>query len=55
MLSGIERNDSDALAAMFDEKIPGAVVATYTDANGTNFDNYYTILLAPVDFNDYLA
>ena len=49
-----ERNDSEALAAMFDEKIPGSVVATYTDANGTNFDNYYTILLAPVDFNDYL-
>ena len=49
-----ERNDAEALAAMFDEKIPGAVVATYTDANGTNFDNYYTILLAPVDFNDYL-
>ena len=50
-----ERNDADALAAMFEEKVPGAVVATYTDANGTNFDNYYTILLAPVDFNDYLG
>ena len=48
------RNDSAALAAMFDEKVPGAVVSTYTDANGTNFDNYYTVLLAPVDFNDYL-
>ena len=49
------RNDAAALASLLEEKIPGAVVATYTDANGTNFDNYYTILLAPVDFNDYLA
>ena len=49
-----ERNDSEALAGLLESKIPGAVVATYTDANGTNFDNYYTILLAPVDFNDYL-
>ena len=49
-----ERNDADALAGLLESKIPGAVVATYTDANGTNFDNYYTILLAPVDFNDYL-
>ena len=49
------RNDAAALAGLLEEKIPGAVVATYTDANGTNFDNYYTILLAPVDFNDYLA
>ena len=49
-----ERNDADALAGLLESKVPGAVVATYTDANGTNFDNYYTILLAPVDFNDYL-
>ena len=49
-----ERNDSAALSSLLEEKVPGAVVATYTDANGTNFDNYYTILLAPVDFNDYL-
>ena len=48
------RNDAEALSGLLQEKIPGAVVATYTDANGTNFDNYYTILLAPVDFNDYL-
>ena len=48
------RNDAAALAAMMEEMVPGAVVSTYTDANGTNFDNYYTILLAPVDFNDYL-
>ena len=36
------------------DKVPGAVLSTYTDANGTTFDNYYTVLLAPVDFNDYL-
>ena len=39
---------------MFEKKVPGAKVANYTDANGTTFDNYYTVLLAPVDFNDYL-
>lgn len=48
------KNDTDALKAMFEAKVPGAKVATYTDANGTTFDNYYTVLLAPVDFNDYL-
>ena len=49
-----ERNDAAALDALMQEKVPGAVLSTYTDANGTNFDNYYTVLLAPVDFNDYL-
>ena len=49
-----ERNDGAKLAAMLDAKIPGAKVANYTNAEGTTFDNYYTILLAPVDFNDYL-
>lgn len=48
------RNDGEVLAAMFDQAIPGAKVANYTNAEGTTFDNYYTILLAPVDFNDYL-
>ena len=48
------RNDAAALSAMMEEMVPGAVVSTYTDANGTTFDNYYTVLLAPVDFNDYL-
>lgn len=48
------RNDAAVLAAMFEAKVPGAKVANYTDANGTTFDNYYTVLLAPVDFNDYL-
>ncbi|MDO4546855.1 MAG: DUF3798 domain-containing protein [Clostridia bacterium] len=48
------RNDTEKLKALFEEAIPGAQVATYTDANGTTYDNYYTVLLAPVDFNDYL-
>jgi len=48
------RNDGAKLAELFTNKIPGAVVANYTNAEGTTFDNYYTILLAPVDFNDYL-
>ena len=48
------RNDAETLAALMEAKVPGAVVSTYTDANGTTFDNYYTVLLAPVDFNDYL-
>lgn len=49
-----ERNDAEKLAAMFNEKVEGAKVANYTNAEGTTFDNYYTVLLAPVDFNDYL-
>ena len=48
------KNDGEKLAAMLEEKVPGAKIETYTDANGTTFDNYDTILLAPVDFNDYL-
>ena len=48
------RNDAAALDALMQAKVPGAVMSTYTDANGTNYDNYYTVLLAPVDFNDYL-
>ena len=49
-----ERNDGAKLAAMFNEKVAGAKVSNYTNAEGTTFDNYYTVLLAPVDFNDYL-
>lgn len=49
-----ERNDGEKLAAMLNEKVDGAKVANYTNAEGTTFDNYYTVLLAPVDFNDYL-
>ena len=50
-----ERNDAAALDAMMQEKVPGAKLSTYTDAKGETFDNYYTVLLAPVDFNDYLG
>ena len=49
-----ERNDADKLKALLEEKVSGAKVEPYTDAKGTTFDNYYTILLAPVDFIDYL-
>ena len=48
------RNDADVLAKLMEAKVPGAKLANYTDAKGTTFDNYYTVLLAPVDFNDYL-
>ena len=48
------KNDAEKLSAMLQEKVPGAKVEPYTDANGTTFENYYTILLAPVDFSDYL-
>ncbi len=47
-------NDPEVLANMFEEKVPGAKIANYTNADGETFDNYYTVLLAPVDFNDYL-
>ena len=49
-----DRNDSETIAKMFDDKIPGAKVNNYTDVNGTTYDNYYTVLLAPVNFEDYL-
>jgi hypothetical protein len=48
------RNDGAKLAELLQAKIPGAKVANYTNAEGTTFDNYYTILLAPVNFADYL-
>lgn len=48
------KNDSEKLAALLQAKVPGAIIDNYTDAEGTTFDNYYTVLLAPVDFNDYL-
>ena len=47
-------NDAAKLSGLLTAKIEGAKVANYTNAEGTTFDNYYTILLAPVDFNDYL-
>ena len=47
------KNDGAAIAAMFEEKAPGAIVNNYTKADGQTFDNYYTVLLGAVDFNDY--
>lgn len=49
-----EKNDLEKVKAMFDESCPGAIVENYVNADGTTLDNYYTVLLAPVDFNDYL-
>lgn len=48
------KNDGVAIAAMFEEKAPGAIVSNYTNADGQTFDNYYTVLLGAVDFNDYV-
>ena len=50
-----ERNDSAKLAEMLNAKVEGAKIANFTNSEGTTFDNYYTILLAPVDFSDYLG
>ena len=50
-----ERNDAKALTDLFIEKLGGATVETYTNAEGETFDNYYTVLLAPVNFEDYLG
>lgn len=47
------KNDGAAIAVMFEEKAPGAIVSNYTNADGQTFDNYYTVLLGAVDFNDY--
>ncbi|MCB7320409.1 DUF3798 domain-containing protein [Lacrimispora sp. 210928-DFI.3.58] len=49
-----EKNDSEKLKEMFNNKVEGAKIGFYKNAEGTEFDNYYTILLAPIDFNDYL-
>ena len=50
----VGKNDAAKIAELFEAAAPGAVLANYTDANGTTYDNYYTILLGAVDFNDYL-
>ena len=50
-----DRNNADKLAEMLNAKVEGANIANFTNSEGTTFDNYYTILLAPVDFNDYLG
>lgn len=49
-----ERNDGAKVKEMFEAKCPGAIVENYVNADGATLDNYYTVLLAPVDFNDYL-
>ena len=47
-------NDSAIVNEMFQAAAPGAIVKNYTDAENTTYDNYYTVLLGPVDFNEYL-
>ena len=49
-----DKNDAEAIKGMFESKCEGAIVENYTNADGTTLDNYYTVLLTPVDFNDYL-
>ena len=49
----VGNNDAAKIAELFEVAAPGAVLANYTDANGTTYDNYYTILLGAVDFNEY--
>ena len=49
-----ERADFDACAALFEAACPGATLDLYTNADGTTLDNYFTVLLTPVDFNDYV-
>lgn len=49
-----ERNDSEALNALFFFFIVWATIEIYTNADGETLDNYYTILLEPVNFADYL-
>ncbi len=48
------RNNAEALSGLFAAKLGGALVENYTNVEGQTFDNYYTVLLQPVDFNDYL-
>lgn len=48
------RNDGASLTASFEAKLGGATINLYSDAAGNELENYYTILLAPVNFNDYL-
>ena len=48
------KNDEATIKAMFEEVAAGSVVKFYTDIEGNTYDNFYTVLLGPVDFNDYL-
>ena len=49
-----DRADFAACEALFNEACEGATLALYTNADGTTLDNYFTVLLTPVDFNDYV-
>ncbi len=49
-----ERNDKAALEKLLNERVPGASISSYSNAEGTEFANYYMMLLAPVNFADYL-
>ena len=49
-----DRNNADILMELFNQSVPGAKIENYTNAEGTTLENYYTILLSQVDFNDYL-
>jgi len=49
-----DRNDADLLLKLFNEGVPGASVKTYTDADGKEYGNFYTVRLGSVDFNNYL-
>lgn len=48
------KNDGAKLTELFNAKFDGAKIDNYTDSKGKTLDNYYTILLSPVDFADYL-
>ncbi len=48
------RNDADAVSALLKEMLPGATASVYVTEYDTVIDNYYNILLRPVDFVDYL-
>ncbi len=48
------RCDAEEVRKLCEQKAPGAVVDNYTNADGETLDNYFTMLLKPVDFNDYL-
>ena len=52
--NSIGRNNAEYIDELLQARIPGAKMSTYVDANGANLENFYLILLAPVDFNDYL-
>lgn len=49
-----DRNDAGVIMSTFEELTGGAIVDLYTNVEGETFDNYYTVLLNPVNFNDYL-